>query len=75
VPVEWLIDVPAEWWVESRIEVASKVPSEMPIELPSPESSAELDCELGRERMGECGADACRKCCGLLGLRLRRNWM
>ena len=76
VPVEWLIDVPAEWWVELRIEVVSKVPSEMPIELPSPESSAELDCELGRERMGECGADARWKCCGLPGLRLRcdRTW-
>jgi len=54
MPVEWLNEMPTEWWIELPIELPSKVPSE----LPSPESSAWSGFELGRERMGECVADA-----------------
>jgi hypothetical protein len=75
VPIDWSIDMTAEWWIELWIEVPSKLPTEMPIDLPSPEYGAGSGSESWRERMGECGACARWKCCGLPGLKQRRNRM
>jgi len=76
MPVELSNQMPGELRVELRIEVPTQVPSVLPIELSIARFSLRLGCASGRERMGECGADACWGCCWLSGLKLRckRMW-